>query len=67
MQLFLVIPFIKLQNNTVKQKNYEKWDGELSYLSVFWLSYTAFVSSALKNEDILLFVCFLCLDLVLEH
>ena len=69
--IFLMIPFIKLQNNTVKQKNDEKWDGELSHLSVFWLSYAAFVSSALKTEDILLFVfyafgsCFRTLQVIL--
>ena len=67
MQFLWVIPFIKLQNNTVKQKNDEKCDGELSHRTVFWLSYAAFVSSALKTEDILLFVCFMHLDLVLEH
>ena len=63
MRIFGVIPFVKLQNDTwttvkpwekTNKKNDEKWDGELSHLSIFG----RYVSSARKKLSISFFIVF---------
>ena len=76
--IFGVILFIKLQNDALNKgwtvKNDEKWDGELTPLICFGLSYVViFGSSAWKNVPMfpvntdVLWKVFMSLDLVLER